>query len=326
MNSFALWYENNNARKSQKTDIHINVCKIRNHTEYIEFGILIHDYEKDWGSVCLSVPFSINKNNIEDLSIKLHNSTLISALFNEQLSTDEKSKFFKVKSSDGTIKFKVMEISDADITFTKINNHTAMDIKISEELENNRETNTTIYLRFRINKIGKIFQDVSINKMLLDGYKEKKGIFEVNMNMKRKLPVDIKQHLKQSLHIKSINLFLITDYDTDILFESTDRKSARVLENYIWEDYVGYKDINIEKVVAYQWKSKESQNRIKDFNIFVKTLVRDKSNWIWTIVIIFILFLGIIGGVSGNFITSKFFNGFQDSNISCEINSKGDLQ
>lgn len=313
MNSIGLWYEQKTQANTQKTEIHINICKMRDYSEYIEFGILMYDYEKDWGELNISMPFEVNE--IEDLSTKLHDASLISALFNEKLSVGEKSKFFTVKmDSVGKIKFKVMSIDSRDLKYEVQDNHTIVKIKISNQLINTGETNTTIYVRFRIQKIGNMFQNAFINTMLLDGYIEKKGIFEVNVNMVRKLPEKIRENLKNSLNIHAVNLFFITDYDTDILFESKNRNSVRILENHIWEDYVGYKNIDVEKVIAYQWKSNLAKE-INDFNIFVKTLIRIKNSKTWFLVMLFMLIFGIIGGVGGNYITVKCFNGF-DSNTS----------
>ena len=309
MNSLAVWYDNRFSGDA-KVELHINVCTIKDYTEYIEFGVLLDSYKLEYGSFYLSVPFEISKNNFNDLSDELYDSTLISALFNETLSTEDKNKYFTVKSGS-TIKFRVLSIhKENDLDFTHENGHTKIKISISDELTNNGATNTTIYMRFRINKIGKIFQKISTNRMFLDGYKEEKGIFEVNVNMKRKLPSEISQNLKKNMKISMINVFFLSDYTTDIIFESKDRKSARILENHIWDEYIGYKDLKIEKVVAYQWKSGKDITNVKDFNIFVKTLIREKTWGSWLLVMLFILFLGILGGVGGNAITAKYFNGF----------------
>ena len=113
----------------------------------------------------------------------------------------------------------------------------------------------------------------------------------------------------------------MTDYTTDIIFESKNRKSARVLENHIWDDYIGYSN-SIEKVVAYQWKKSEkiadddSIISVKDFNIFAKTLIRDNNNsHLWQ-VFIFIVIVGALGGILGNAITVYCFHSFNPFQIS----------
>jgi len=324
MNSLAVWYDGD-IKNNAKIDLHINVCSIKEYNEYIEFGVLLNNYNKTYGNFNLSVPFIINEDDFEDLSQKLYDSTLISALFNETLSTEDKNKYFTVKQGT-SIKFRILCLKqDNDIEFNKESNHTKIKIKISDGIFNEEKTNTDIYMRFRINKIGKIFQTIATNIILLDGYKEEKNIFEINVNMKRKLPAEISQNLKSKLHIGMINVFFMSDYNTDIIFESQDRKSARVLENHIWDKYIGYKDLEIEKVVAYQWKSDSEVKNVQDFNIFVKTLIRNNKKYYLLKVFSFIVIIGALGGILGNAITTKCFNSFAPSTI-CDFNDKNNTK
>lgn len=327
MNSLAIWFDGT-LDDLPKIELHINVWHTQNNGNYIEFGVLVENYDNtDYGKLCISIPYYSDIDNFQDKSEKLKDLNLISALFNEQLSVAEDtagSKFFKVSNAvQNQFKFWCMEINkNEDLLVNHIqdsnNNHYSIHkIAISPEILEKNQKN--IYLRFRIKKIGKIFNQISTNKMLLDGYEEKKAIFEVNVNMIRKLPSDITQYLNKNLHIKLINTFFMTDYLTDIIFESKDRKSARVLENHIWDDYIGYRG-SIEKVVAYQWRESEKIVEdggipIQDFNIFAKTLTRDNSNYHALKVIAFIVIVGALGGIVGNAITTKCFNGFSPLKI-----------
>ncbi|HIP26590.1 MAG TPA: hypothetical protein EYG80_02925 [Flavobacteriaceae bacterium] len=332
MNSLGIWLEGS-SDEVPKSEVHINIWHNRNSMPYIEFGIFIFDYSKiDYGKLCISIPYRADKAHFQDMSSNLKNMDLISALFNERLSLSPENgggKFFKVSlASTNRTKMRVVEINknSEDVSFEYItdvqgNNYTIYRIQIPEEIVD--KIGKDVYLRFRINKIGNTFlKDIATNEMLLDGYEERKSIFEININMIRKLPSEIQDAIHKRMNIKLVNIFLMTDYLTDIIFESKDRKSARVLENHIWDDYIGYKkDDDIQKVVAYQWKKVSDSGAILDFNLFVKMLARDNKKIHWLKVFLFILALGVLGGVFGNLITTKCFNGFSPFKI-CDFNNK----
>jgi len=66
----------------------------------------------------------------------------------------------------------------------------------------------------------------------------------------------------------------------------------------------------------------------EDYNLFVKVSYISK-NWLLLLFMISIIVgLGVAGGVGGNWITTKYFNGFNDSNISKKVENfkknKGD--
>ena len=321
MNSLAIWLDGKDDSHPE-VELHINIWHTNSNQDYIEFGVLLKNYDKKYGNLNFSLPYHFDLKSFEDMSHHLKDVKLIGALFNTSLSIkDGHGKYFKVSNSHtNELKYMVMEINknSSDLKIENIkdknqNNYTLCKIEIHSK---NLKKNRNLYLRFRIKRIGNIFREIATNKMLLDGYIDKKGIFEINVNMLRKLPSDISEKLNWNLNLSSINVFFMTDYLTDIIFESSDRKSARILENHIWDDYIGYKNLDIEKVVAYQWKVDKIDTNtkgIQDFNIFTKTLIRDENKQNWLLIIGFILFFGIIGGIIGNFITSKCFNGFSPS-------------
>lgn len=333
MNSLGIWF-NGTSDDIPESEVHINIWHSQNGMGYIEFGILIKDYKKiEYGDLCISIPYRSDKSHFQDMSEKLKNMELISALFNERLSLAPENgggKFFKVSiANTNKTKFRVVEINknSEEISFEYItdvqgNNYTIHKIKIPQEILDKQTKD--IYLRFRINKMGdKFFRDIPTNELLLDGYEERKSIFEININMIRKLPSDISRYVDKKMNIKMVNIFLMTDYMTDIVFESNDRKSARILENHIWDDYIGYKENNtIQKVVAYQWKKYKDGNKISDFNLFVKMLAREKKKLTWAKVTLFIIVFGAFSGVIGNFITTKCLNSFAPTKFCNIFNSK----
>jgi hypothetical protein len=159
----------------------------------------------------------------------------------------------------------------------------------------------TVYYRFRINKLEKIFTEINENYVWLDGFFKKTGFLEVNFNSVRKLPTDIVDKLG-NVKFDSLNLFIMTNNYTNFLFQSEEAKKSRILENHIWEEYLSKENRkNISKIIAYHWKNEKKD--FEDYNLFVKLSYISHSWWSWIIMILAILLLGAAGGVIGNYST-----------------------
>jgi len=159
----------------------------------------------------------------------------------------------------------------------------------------------TGYFRIRINKMDKIFKSVNDNHFVIDGFFKKNWFVEVSINNVRKLSSDIVDKMPDNSSNLSMNLFLITDDSTNFTFQSKPLYSSRILESYIWNEYIGQTRVN-EKVIAYHWKDEEFQ----DYNLFMK-LTYIKRNWILlALMILFILITGVLGDCGGNALTKLF--------------------
>lgn len=308
MNSIAIWWD-----KNQDVNVHldINIWHTRKSDDnYMEFGLKITNY-KEIEKLNIYIPYSINKDDIEDKAELLASEpSLTKAMFNENLDVSP------LQGSFGTVKFHDERIDN--FVYCKLDIKTDIDIKdqiITFNINKNSDDDTinTIYYRLRINKLESIFTESNENYVFLDGLFKKIGFLEVNINSVRKLPSKIIDQLTD-IKFTSMNLFLMTNNFTNFIFQSEDVKKSRILENHIWEKYLSKENSkNISKIIAYHWKNKD--DNFIDYNLFVKLSYMSKYWYSWFLMIATVVILGAIGGVGGNFITTKYFHSFNDGNI-----------
>jgi hypothetical protein len=221
---------------------------------------------------------------------------LVNAMFNKKLSVENlDSSFCKVKEN-GKLQFCFCQLSKEDVQIEDKDIGTQVSITINK-------TNTEcdkLYYRFRIKKLENIFDRVNANWVFTNGVKENINFIEVSINSVRKLPSSIVDKI-QNVKIHSMNIFVITENFVDLLFYSKKIHKSRVLEK-LWQDYVDIQNgNNINKLVAYHWKNEE--NDFVDYNLFIKISYALKNGWLLAGMLLFILLIGAIGGVVGNYLT-----------------------
>lgn len=316
MNSIAIWWDNS---KSVKVHLDVNIWHIKESKDnYLEFGLKIEDY-KELSDVSIYIPYSITKSDIEDkVSALISDSALTNAMFNESLDVSNGSgSFHKVRFPNEPEK----SFLYYELNINKDVNLSGNIIKLTINKDKENTGINTIYYRFRIKKVGKIFTELKENYFWVDGFFKTIGFIEVNINSVRKLPKEIVNELG-NVKFNSMNLFLMTDSFTNFIFNSKDVKKSRILENHIWDKYLTKENSKkINKIIAYHWnkidKDIENKNIIpfEDYNLFVKISYIRKDIRSWLTMLILILTFGIVSGVSGNYVTMKLLDNFETTKV-----------
>jgi len=315
MNSIALWWDKKNECKeiSPKVHLDINIWLSKNEKlNSIEFGLKIDDFFAI-ESIHLFLPFFCEYSDFNDKVVELSkNAKLTNALFNKKMTiSNDEGIFHKVTGPDGKT-FHYCNINEEDITFSIINCENikrGSQISISPKNKPKEKVNT-VYYRFRITKLDKILKTISENNFIIDGFFKKMNFIEFNINTIRKLPPTIVEKVFDDYEFKSMNLFLITDMFNDFLFQSKKLKASRILENPIWNEYIGHNQL-YDEMIAYHWK----EDKFTDYSLFLKTSHIKRNYWLFILMILFTIILGCIGGLGGNYITTKIFNNFQIESI-----------
>jgi len=303
MNSIAIW-SNNNEKLKFHLDLNLWITK-KEDDNYIEFGIKL--LNKDIDTLYIYLPFKIKKDNFSDkINLLSENSILANAMFNKKLSVENmSSSFCKVKENEELL-FCFCELAQENIELKDKDIGTQIAITINKS----NEECSSLYYRFRINKLENIFDKINTNWVFTNGVKENINFIEISINSVRKLPPSIVDNI-QKVKINSMNIFVITENFVNLLFYSKKIHKSRVLEK-LWKNYVDIqKNSGINKLVAYHWKQEKSD--FIDYNLFIKVSYAFKNKFLLIGMLLFILLIGAFGGVGGNYLTKYIFPSHENS-------------
>jgi len=316
--AIAIWWdtqETSPIETSIELDINLWISDERKH--YIEFGIRIKKPEKI-NKVNLFLPYKISKKDVENMVEELVSPDLANALFYDNMTVSGGNGKLCTITGEKVHKdfdYYFYDDDDIDVSYREpdgsIISLEVSDIGGSEEL----------YCRIRVNEVDGILRNFSKNVSFLEGLLKDLVTIEISVNSIRKLPRRVVNHISNNINLKSINMFLMSDISTEIIFHSHDIKSSRILEDDIWNNYLRlvnnksrlrclFPDKKIYKAVAYQWKAKaeelteeekDSGDTVKymdDYNLFVKFNRVKKAKKVIILSIITIIFLSIVGNLA----------------------------
>lgn len=325
MNSIAVWWEKKQ-KEDSKIGLHLDINLWRsNETDNnsIEFGVKISDSNEE--VFLMDFPFEFEKCQFHDLIPYLSKDAEISKiLFNENIILETTNGIFTtVKFNGSGVRYTLLH---GRYTIAKNDGRTRLSINLPKA----PDQDLPLYFRFTIDLTKSIYETKDENYFYLDGIFRKVALLDLNINCLRKLPAEIAEKLV-GIKIRSINMFLITSNIISFDFVSKTISKSRILERDIWNKYrqLPYKEkvagcdtlpthskpiFEDKEVVAYHWK--EIAEPIEEYSIFAKFTFSRKKVVALIAFIFLVVFLGGIGGILGNLVTTKIFNNFQDDNTS----------
>jgi len=303
-NSTAIWWSIEECNVVLDTNIFISADESKN---YLEFGIKIKGIKSQNKDDCVSlyIPYKIKKFNITDkVPILKQNNNLTSAMFNENLSIDTENNNIIVvrynnKDNESKSDFRYMDLLDNYDIVDEIGGiGTVIKININEDIQSDSYDN--IYYRFRINKLEKIFTEIDENYLFVDKFIKKIINLDFNINKNDKLSNSIIQNFNKNNYIlSSQNLFLKTDMNMNIIFQSKYHKNIKVLSD-IWRDYICLNNKS-DNVIVYHWKEKE---------VFLKLSYVKKSKLLTILMITLSITIFTIGvNYFSNYLFAELYNG-----------------
>lgn len=310
--SFGLGYKLKNANgKPPEFDVHINLWDIPSEDElsitpFIDFGIKIAKFN-DIQDITFTIPFSINKSELSDLSYVLKGDEA-QLIFNDITykyeetpkkykgitNGTEKMIFLPIKSAlSGDYMSCVEECDTVSGTYG---------IRIGLDKYNWIPSDTTaVYFRFRI-------ESPKVQETLLDTLKEKnyylesafveRQVIDIKFNDARNIDRNIITWYETEgftfANFESIHLFVMVPSSYEITIWDN-FSECRKLENSVWNSYLENK-ISTKNVMAYHWKKKASNsNNLDEFTQLIKIEHR-ATNWkIISIYCLIVILLGALG-------------------------------
>ncbi len=311
MNCLAMWYKHKPSTPKEDLDVelHINLWKLKKKENkkkespfknFLDIGIKILE-PSNVANISIFLPFKVTKDEIEDIGNYFEgNDKLVAAIFNEEFSahaTSVQSKILKIVDGENDVKFHVYMIDKKnDISRRRKNNYggTVINIKSSSGAEFK-----PLYYRIRIssNNLEKLYTTYTPENQWLDSHITHTELIDFRINEKRNLDRSLLEEMRNSgeVYFKAVDYFIMREFKYDYVSSHKEMVRSRRLEPDLWDSYVG-DDCECSSTIAYHWTWKNEVG----FNAFVKYRFSesDKTNKIRFC--IFLLAVGLIGGVLGS--------------------------
>lgn len=346
MDSFAIWYEQNNKSNARdiRATLNFNLWKLNGLYKYKYFyvkSLRESSYKKelcrskeceyafDIGvnvkkicnikNIYLYVPFKLETGDIKDLgSVMINNKKVIDGIFNENCKVTKSGyenaievEIPREQNKSQKIKIFVLDFEwEGNIKIEQKSNGTV--IIIDTDLDEFKDVSEDIdsYFRFRIygKSLRKLIDIEKIRDNFLKPYSEKNDIIDFRVNEKRSMPESLVNLInsKNEFEIEAIHFLLLMDMKYSLIATGLNY-SVRALETKIWDEYIGYEIENM-RFVGYHWKEKsiEKNNKTNYVENFNSLIRIEEKKCSWITIIIYV-FGVIILSCAGSFIYDIIF-------------------
>ena len=267
---------------------------------YMDISIHIRGI-KETKSLNMYFPFSIDKSEIEDVSLNFKDENLSRAIFSSMCVVDYKKNNVTSEIAYNGKTVDIVHVSAVDYSLRSVSKGTLMNISfdgIFEYLDNDE-----VYFMFRIphKSITEVFRQrtkvgsflTRIRDMIMSPIVSENYGYSVRINEARLLPKEInsvgafhRQKLKEAV----VTISIADDY------EINDVACYRIrrLEEELYKDFLP-SSFNIKNIVTYQWQQSREENLKGHFNFYFNISRNAISHGSVLIYILIIILLNALG-------------------------------
>ena len=274
---------------------------------YIDVAIHIKGI-KNSTSLSMYFPFTLDKNEIEDISLKFNDENLSRAIFSSMCIVDYKKNIATSEIAYNGKTVDIVHISAVDYTVESVANGTLLKVPFdgfTEYLDNDES-----YFMFRIphKSITQVFRQHkkvgSISSKLLDLLmspliSESYG-YSVRINEARLLPKEINSigaFHRQKLKKAVVTISISDDYEiNDSSCYRIRRLEEELYRNFLPSGFDG------EDAVTYQWQQDRDANLKGHFNFYLNISRNAISKGSLILYLIIIVYLDVAGGMTWDLI------------------------
>lgn len=258
------------------------------------------------GSSALNMyfPFAVDKNEIEDVSLKFDNQNLSRAIFSSMCLIDYKKNKATSEIAYNGKTVDIVHISAIEHTVEPVSRGTLLRVpftELSQYLDNDE-----IYFMFRIphksvtevfsqrNKVGNFsnkLRDLLMSPIISESYG-----YSVRINEARLLPKEINSigaFHRQKLKKAVVTISIADDYE----ISDTSCYRIRRLEEELYNNFLPA-GFDGEDAVTYQWQQTREVNLKGHFNFYLNISRNAISKGSLILYLIIIVFLDVAGGMT----------------------------
>ena len=285
--------------------IHINDWLNPKGKSYVDIAIHIRGIKAS-KSLNVYVPFSVLKEEIEDVSLSFSDTQILQAIFSAVCIVDYKKNPHTSEIAYNGKTVDILHISTTGFTVEPLSNGTLISIDL-QELQPYIDNDEAYFIwRMPHKSLDAIFKphvDVGnvlerLRDLITTPVVSEKYGYSIRINESRLLPQEITRI--GTFHRQKLNKTAIT-ISVDENYELNDAGCYRIrrLEEKLYKEYLP-SDYPTEDVITYQWNQNRDDNFRGQFN-FYYSITRDSvSKGSMLLYIILLLTVGVIGDAVSN--------------------------
>ena len=249
-------------------------------------------------------PFTVEKNEIEDVSLKFDDENLSRAIFSSMCVIDYKKNKATSEIAYNGKTVDIVHISCLEYTVEPVSKGTLLKVPFAELFE--YLDNDEVYFMFRIpnktitqvfkqrNKVGNFSN--KMHDLLMSPIVSERYGYSVRINEGRLLPKEVNSigaFHRQKLKKAVVTISIADDYEiSDLSCYRIRRLEEDLYSNFLPTGFDG------EDVVTYQWQQTRETNLRGHFNFYLNISRNAISKGSLVLYLIIIIFLDVAGGVT----------------------------
>lgn len=270
---------------------------------YMDVAIHIRGI-KETTALNMYFPFPVDKNEIEDVSLKFHDKNLLRAIFSSMCVMDYKKNEATSEIAYNGKTLDIVHLSALDYTVNPVSKGTLLKLPFTELLK--YLDNDEAYFMFRVphKSISEVFRQrtrvgsflTKIRDLIMSPIVSESYGYSVRINEGRLLPKEInsigsfhRQKLKKSV----ITISIADDYEiSDMSCYRIRRLEKELYDSFLPSGFDG------EDAVTYQWQQTRETNLRGHFNFYLNISRNAISKGSLVIYLIIIILLDVAGGMT----------------------------
>ncbi len=270
---------------------------------YMDVAIHIRGI-KDTTSLSMYFPFALDKNEIEDVSLRFSDENLSRAIFSSMCVIDYKKNEATSEIAYNGKTVDIVHLSALDYTVNPVSKGALLKVPFNELFK--YLDNDEAYFMFRVphksisevfrqrTKVGSFFnkaRDLLMSPIVSESYG-----YSVRINEARLLPKEINSigaFHRQKLKKAVITISIADDYEiSDMSCYRIRRLEKELYEKFLPSGFDG------EDAVTYQWQQTREENLKGHFNFYLNISRNAISKGSLVLYLIIIIFLDVAGGMT----------------------------
>ena len=280
--------------------IHINDWLNPKGKSYVDIAIHIHGIKLS-KSLNVYVPFSIMKEEIEDVSLSFGDTKILQAIFSAACIVDYKKNGHTSEIAYNGKTVDIVHISTTSFDVEAISNGTLIRVGL-QELQPHLDNDEAYFIwRMPHKSLDTIFKpcvDVEnamerLRDLITTPVVSEKYGYSIRINESRLLPEEITRI--GMFHRQKLSKAVIT-LSVDEKYELNDSNCYRIrrLEENLYRNYLP-KDYQYDDVITYQWNQNRENNLQGQFNFYYSITKNSISRGSMFLYMILLLAVGVIG-------------------------------